>query len=170
MNSCAQNIKSKGAGFAPEAPEITEANLTNKPSEIFGISRTLSSDHSEAIKLALQRGQHKVRAIVPYGGGAKSIEGVSKKINIEDEFKRIYFHKIDLKPIEESEGKAVLTLVFHVIDNPIPLVPIIWAGSIVASLGAGVFFVDKVESFTNSFGGWLSIGLAGLTLFLTLRD
>lgn len=149
-----QQAKANGIGFL-------DTEIANPPAEIFSNTRILSESNDEAIKLALPRGQHKIKALISYSGEAKTFDNVEKKIDIQGEFKRIYFHKIDVRPV--AEDKAMLTLVFHILDNPIPIVPIVWAGSIVASAVAGYFFIDKVETFTNTIGGKISIALAVVT-------
>ena len=156
-----------GDSFSLGVQDVDQQNF-NPPSEIFGTSRTLSASHDEAVKLALTRGQHKIKALIPYEkNNAVSIDNVLKKLDIEGEFKRVFFHKIDIRPIE-GEDKAVLTATFHVLDNPIPVIPIVWGASIVASATAGVFFIDKVESFSNSFGGIVSIGIALVVGYFTI--
>lgn len=83
-----------------------------------------------------------------------------------DEFKRIYFHKINVVPTDlEHEGQPLgrLTAVFHVLDNPFWIVPALKAATVAigvvgGSIG-GWFLIDKVEEFTSTGIGSI-IGVA----------
>lgn len=146
--------------------QLEDAEIANPPAEIFGDTVLVSDQHNKAIKTALQRGQHKVSAVISYEGNAQTFDNVLKKIDVDGEFKRVYFHKVDIRPVDSQ--KAMLTTVFHVLDNPLPLVPIVWGASIVAGATAGYFFVDKVESFSSTIGGKISIVIAGIVAYFTV--
>lgn len=90
---------------------------------------------------------------VPYDGGSPvHVRELAKAIPIDEEFKRVYFYKISFLPIdEEFEGQplARLTAVFHVVDNPLPLVPIAWAAVAAIASGGSWLLIDKVEEFST---------------------
>jgi hypothetical protein len=136
---------------------------------------TIAQDLTQAAKMQLMRGSYKISGFMENVGDSHLIEDEVRAIPVGDEYKRVYFHKVDVQPSEirgEREGSR-FTQVVTVLDNPLPLAPLVWAGSAVATLGSGWFFVDKVESFTETgTGQFLTIAAAvgGLVaLYFTLQ-
>lgn len=135
-----------------------------------GAVATIATGIDKSSRMNLSRGSYIIRGYVENMEVASLIENEMRAIPVDGEFKRVFFHKIDVQPPEMKNGKigSKFTQVITVIDNPIPLVPVVWAAAAVSSLTAGWFFVDKVETFTeSSTGKFLSVaatvaGLAGL--------
>ena len=131
--------------------------------------------------MTLQRGQYKVTATVPLrdasGDAETYVRDQMRAIPTQGEHKRVYVYRLSLVPTWQTtaDGTALgrLTAVFHVVDNPLPLVPIIWGFNIVAGSVGSWFVVDKLEGFTSSTGGSIvttlaaiaSVGFAWVTIF-----
>lgn len=109
---------------------------------------------------------------IPYDGPADTRENLLKRIDVENEFKRVYFYKVDVKPKgtdpDTGEQVATVTAVFRVLDNPLPLVPIAWGLTAAIGSASGWFFLDKVEKVTtNPFALLPILGvLATITVYL----
>lgn len=136
----------------------------------------LVTDNPEAVEaIQLARGQYRISAKMPYDGKTPvHVREVAKALQLDDEFKRVYFYKISLVPLdEEHEGEklARLTAVFHVVDNPIWIVPAIKAATVAIGAVGTWFVVDKVETFTTKSLAGTAITLAAAlgTLFLLWR-
>lgn len=123
--------------------------------------------------MTLKRGQYRIQGRI----NVKQVPDPEKMLMrnvevpllIDNEYKRVAFHKIDIQPPKEVDGEmmASYTMVFTVVDNPIPLAPIIWGAASTISLVSGYFFVDKVESFTKTgTGSLVLIGLSAAALLL----
>jgi len=132
-------------------------------------SRTtiLDSDKEEIDPMSqLTRGSYVIRASMDEQiDSPVIITNKQKAAWVQDELKRIHFHKVSIVPTRTGSDMVITA---EVIDNPIPLVPIIWGGAALTSTFlAGGFFVHKVESFTEGPSGLLlwatvGLGLAGL--------
>jgi len=131
---------------------------------------------AEAEGLDLSRGQYRASYRIPYEGEAIRVRNRTQALDSGDEFKRVHFYKIDVHPLEEPDpvtGQPVaqVTAVFHVLDNPLPLVPIAWAGLAAAVGGAGWLLMDKAEEVTTSGPlALLPLVAAGLTVYLFVRN
>lgn len=134
--------------------------------------KTIVSGADAALSAALGRGAYIIRATVQNNTGSPAfVENREYLIPVSGEQKRIFFHKVDISAPVEIEGEMVsqMVAVVTVIDNPLPLLPIVWAASIIGSLTAGWFFVDKVERFTTSAAGqvltFAAVGIAALVAY-----
>jgi len=182
--SCKINNSPQPAEAAANRMDITQQLKQNAlPSEQITNTKILARGNKQAKQLNLKRGQYRVKGWVAaneYKSYSQFKRDVMKLIPQGNEKKRVFFRKIDVGNRQEikKDGQDYqahpFTLVFTVIDNPIPLEPVIWGASIIGSATAGWFFVDKVETFTETgTGSFISIiaGLATLGgLYLTLRN
>lgn len=141
--------------------------------------RTLTTDPERGGDMQLERGQYRITARVPWHSDV-AIHDRELPVGIaaDGEFKRIYAYKLSAVPIDETapggEPLAQITIVAHVVDNPIPIAPIIWgvvyraAPWIAGSIG-GWFVIDKVERFsTQSLTGALLTSAAAVGGLLLL--
>lgn len=88
--------------------------------------------------------------------------------------KRIYVYSISQRPVDPVHGEETLeiTAVFTVLDNPIWIVPALYALTAAIGTIGGWFLIDKVESFSGTTVGavltLLVIALTGFVLFKSL--
>lgn len=131
---------------------LSSADLT--PRERSTHYRTIATGHDESEGLQLARGQYRVQYTIPYDGEPQRIRNTTKALDTGDEYKRVHFYKMDVHPLDEpdpetGEPVARVTAVFHVLDNVIPLAPLVWAGSAAIIGGTGWLFLDKVETVSE---------------------
>lgn len=140
---------------------------------------TISEDPETNKNILLSRGQYRARGRFQVSGRPDPEKMLQSNIELpiqyQGEYKRVVLHKIDIQPARHDpalgENFSDYTIVFTVVDNPLPLVPIVWGVAGVATLTSGYFFVDKVESFTETgTGSLLMLGLTAAALFLAIGD
>jgi hypothetical protein len=121
-----------------------------------GDLQTLAIGSDASSVVLLKRGSYRIQGEMENYDLAKLEINKSIAIPVDGEFKRIFIHKLDVqKPTKGADGsqKSRFTAVITVIDNPVPIIPIIYGVSIIGSLTAGWFFVDKVQKFGDTFTG-----------------
>jgi len=91
---------------------------------------------------------------VPAGVNPTTVEGETKRIEHQGEYKRVHFYKVDL--LDEGkisdDGNELRTVVakFRVLDNPLPLVPIAWGAAALVGVGGGSWLLfSSAESFVE---------------------
>lgn len=176
-----RSIQQPGQNAEPVFPQLCSesgrpshsfySSASTVPAEVTDGRRLVSDDPETAAELRLERGQYRVTALVPYDAEQSiHVREVMKALELDGEFKRVYFYKVNLVPTgEEHEGQPLgrLTAVFHVIDNPIWLVPALYAATAAVSVVGGWFLVDKVETFSKTgIGTILTAAAAAGTLLL----
>jgi len=130
--------------------------LDTVPNEQTGATETLAQGE-EANELALSRGQYRVSFTVPGTPSAKTARtatGQTERVRVGDEMKRVHFYKVDAVPTEETsdDGEKLtrVTAVFHVVDNPLPLVPIAWGAAALVGVGGGGWLLfSSAEEFVQ---------------------
>lgn len=156
----------KGSGNA--AAEFSQGNQIElaKIQEPTGFTSVILDNPYAASEALLRRGGYVIRGVMEAGSASGTfIQNRLITVPIDGEQKRVFLHKIDISEPEMIQGRksSRLTLVVTVIDNPVPVVPIVYGVSAIGTLVAGWFFVDKVEQFTETGTGQvLSIGAAAL--------
>lgn len=141
----------------------------NKISEPAGLTYTILEDPYKISDAMLKRGAYIVRGFMdPKNSDGSFQQNEIITVPIDGERKRVYIHKVDISAAEWIGEKKLskFTIVITVIDNPVPIVPIVYGVSAMGTLVAGWFFVDKVEEFTEtSTGSIITLGAAAaLTL------
>lgn len=185
MKKCNKKSGSQPADAGQaQADQVLQMLKQNQlPTEQISDTELLASSHQQAKQLNLKRGQYRITGWVAaneYQSYEQFKRDLTKLIPQGAEKKRVHFHKIDVGERQEikKDGDDYLahpyTLVFTVVDNPIPVVPIIWGASIIGSATAGWFFVDKVEAFTETSSGKLITVAASLAtiagLYLAFKN
>ena len=173
MGSCANNApaaaESRISGNVNTEVNVVSAPVLPKNTVVKFQNLTLEQAKSQD----LSRGSYKINAVIEYTGSPVFITNEEKGLNVGEEIKRVFYHKIEIKNIRTEGGRRVADLItkFTVVDNPLPLVPIIWGASIVASGTAGWFFLDKAQEFTETTGGKLiTVLAAGLSAFVIFKN
>lgn len=122
----------------------------------------------------LRRGQYRFSSVVEYDTehmgepiAPMSVRDTLVAVPVDEgmpggEYKRIWIYKLDRVPI--SSGKASVTGVIRVLDNPLLLAAVV--GAVVATLGGVLVYtgVDKVESFAEKSLTVLEYAAIGATI------
>ena len=117
---------------------------------VSGVLETLAEgEEAEGENIALLAGQYRITGYVDEVLERGQVTNVQKSVLWDGEYKRVHYHKVDIIP-EPDNNRTRITSVIEILDNPLPLVPIIWGLSAVATGVAGYFFVDKVQEFTTT--------------------
>lgn len=137
------------------------------------ISGDAKSAAAAAVEAEVTRGAYIVRFKVDNPTGTRPlIQNKMDYVTFGGERKRVFFHKIDIgAPVSDESGTwSEGTAIFTVLDNPLPLLPIVWGGVVLAGMAGSWLFVDKLEKFTNTAGGQLfTIAAAALAVYLIAR-
>lgn len=170
MGKCSTKEYSQGRD-QQEIKITSPGNAPIVPDNIFTLAEPKTPEQVKAI--TLKRGSHKIRGYLPNIKTAALYENKQIALPIDGEFKRIFVHKLDVQPPEMNEeaGEMVsrFTADITILDNPLPLVPIFWGLAGIGTFGSGWFFVDKVESFTETGTGKVITILAALiTIILSV--
>lgn len=142
------------------------------PAEDTGELLTVTEDPEKAQRLVLPRGQYRLSWRQPYDGPAQHLKDLTRAIEVDREFKRVHIYKLDLVPtdqLHQGEKLAQVTAVVRVLDNPLPIVPVVWGLTIVGSALSGWFVLDKVEKVSGTAGGsalFIAAAVIGLLTFI----
>lgn len=141
----------------PEAATEDGPPLDTVPEESTGQTSTVSTDPKELRNTSLRRGQYRIVFTVAAEGEAQRLEGKTKAIDTGDEYKRVHFYKVDAQPLDQTDGQGRpltrITAVVHVLDNPLPLVPIAWGAAALVGVGGGSYLLfSSAESFVEESG------------------
>lgn len=102
------------------------------------------------------------------------LQNLEAKVLTEKGEKRIYIYSISQRAVKPVNGEETLeiTAVFSVLDNPIWIVPALYALTAAIGTIGGWFLIDKVESFSGTTVGailtFLVVALTGFVLFKSL--
>lgn len=154
------------------------------PREIQGTPRSLRPSPN-ANNYRLSRGQFRVTFrvndpesdIEPEARASRLMTDLQDKLTMavtpEGERKRIYIYSITQQRADPVNGEdaLVITATFNVLDNPIWIVPALWAMTAVIGTVGSWFLIDKVESFSDTTVGTVVIfTVAALTGFLLYKS
>lgn len=148
-----------------------------KVQEIIGDTVLLADNTEDAKKLLLKRSQYRYKGKMGFKDSEEEviIEDQVIRVAEDNEYKRMYVHKLNMIPTGEQDdnGNYIynVTAVFTMIDNPVWLVPALWALTAVGGTVGSWFLVDKIEEFSSTTGGSLvTIGLTVIGLILTYKS
>lgn len=132
--------------------------------------RDLRTDAAEGT--ALVRGMYRIQWTATLAAGAEaraeSIRGAEITVPAGGEFKRVQVDKLDAVPT--GDGRVIYTAVVSVLDNPLPLVPIVWGLTALAGGVVSWLTLDKLQQFTESLpGSILTISAAALALWFAFK-
>lgn len=144
------------------------------PDESTEETRTLAEGEA-ANELSLRRGQYRVTFTVPAATDPATVEGRTERVRVGDEYKRVHFYKVDVTPTGETtkggQPLARVVAVLHVIDNPLPLVPIAWGAAALVGVGGGGWLLfDSAEKFVSSSQWPILTGAAAVLSVLVGYD
>lgn len=170
------NGSKSGAGNASGVNQtfIGDATETVTPPPRGNTLITIEEEHEAAETMGLKRGTYKVFSEIEFKGQRPVfVQNQEKAIPVDGELKRVFFHKVEIKnirPLDEFRNKADLITEFTIIDNIIPLAPVIWGASIIGSGVAGYFFVDKVQEFTETTtGSFITVAASVLGIIVGIK-
>jgi hypothetical protein len=157
--------------------ERQETNKRNLQSPVLsGLKYPITFTKKQANEARVNPGAYEITGTIQNRTGeAKRIEDVDVSVPIDGKEYPVQIVSFDVSEPYEYSGdyqsdyklKAVIPDAPVNSDYPLnsafPVGPVVWAGSAVASLGAGWLFVDKLQKFASSGTGTL-ITLAGVGL------
>lgn len=177
---CSDNIYS--TNFTP-SKDISEDSYINaagqlidqgfvrskdKPTELYVEPKTIATKVNPNTT-ALKRGQYRL-TLTTSEDIPNAFQVLDKQVSvpIENQLKRLQFHKIDYVPVK---GGTQITAIVSVMDNQFIIGGIVLGVATIGSLIAGSIFVDKVDEFSKDTTGKIveigGIVLAALGLYLT---
>lgn len=170
------DVTTARAGELEPAGQPAAAPESLVPRESTIDPQLVTADPAAARDLPLRRGQYRITGKMAMKPGFKPVflQNITRAIRAGDnEAKRVHFYKIEFLPTGEIiDGAQVarFTVVAHIIDNPVWLVPLLWGAAGIGTALGGWMLVDKVESFTETgTGKVLSIAAAMVTILLGIR-
>lgn len=103
----------------------------------------------------------------------KHVQDSLQYAQTDDGPKRIYVYSISQEPTDPVDGEEALliTATFAVLDNPVWIVPALYALTAAIGTVGGWFLIDKVESFSGTTAGSIVVvTAAALTAFLLYKN
>lgn len=93
-------------------------------------------------------------------------------VNTEDGPKRLHAYYITAGEGQPADGEetVAITATFVLLDNPIWLVPALWAVTSAVGVIGGWFLIDKVETFSSTgIGAIITVAAAAMTAFVLYK-
>lgn len=162
MNECGENTCINPFETSLE-PDIKERNFIFD-SEIDNLRNFKPVDIKITGSTMLSKGIYKISYNIPEVLENKHYTNITKAIPVNNEYKDIIFHKVDVMPFEDGSG-SVVTTIFEIVTNPI-LVSVIIGTIATAIIGAaGSFLITSAQKLVNSITKMIPWAIALLMTF-----
>lgn len=152
---------------SPEEPDIRDLDQSIN---IDGLRYPVTFTKKQAQNAGIKKGSYRITGRIENQSN-KQVKIEDKEIDVQQNGKtyKVKLSKFDVGvPYDSEEGRvsdfeADVKLDQTPINSAVPVAPIIWGASTVAGLGAGYFFVDRLDKFASSATGTL-LTIGGLML------
>lgn len=171
MALCGTNKRDKSAGDVAQPAQPAQPSL-NAESYNFGNTLKFQTFGDNQTK-KLVKGVYEIDAYVDAGNDeAVAVDDFTENIDYLGDIKQVRYKRVTLSRPKDVNGQMLsrLRAVVSIDENPIPIAIILWGALGATGLGAGGYFINSVNRFTeSSFNQVLAILSIGVTAYFALR-